>query len=328
MEHLDSYSLAWIGILSLFLMLSAEPATAQMQVGQARLAQPIGDSTAVWSSPTRSSNVLSWIDAEVILRSVGMEFAEDGDAFYRVIPTEGANFSWDTGYIHESELEVGIDLPWQVHGGIYGALATTTSQEYVLPLGNGTGLQNPFGAPGTSRSIGLGVIVSGGYFIPTGAAGLRPKLELGLAFLGSREDPENEISSTFNMYRGGLGADLVYRMTPRLDISAGTLVGGGLVSNTYTFANDQTLSVNATFGTVDLLAGVGFGRNYTPQGGIFKGVRVRLEGGYRFGFRLGDWSYTVQDEESDESASTDILLEDGDESLSLSGPLLRVVVGL
>ena len=307
----------------LFLALSiSQSALAQIPVEEGEegaigadvYAKPLSDSTVVRVEASSDARAIDRIPSNTVLitvRSVG-EFEE-------VKPLAGSDISWETGYIRGDQLEVGVDLPWRTSGSVFGSLAAVSPGEAVLSVNDVPAVSNPFGQPGTSRMFSLGLTIGGGYFIPVGDTGFKVRLDGEYSFMQGNDQAQNVDSTSSYMIRVGTGGSMVYRMTPTVDVSVGAVVGGGPVRNELSLVNGQTVTGTAWYGTAELFAGLGYGRNYTS------GVKLsgRLEGGYRFGTKISDWSYDFEDD-SNSSAS---LVSDGD-AFSVGGPFLRLVIGI
>lgn len=277
-------------------------------------AKPQSDSTAVRAVASSDARVIDRIPSNTVLVTVSSE-----GEFEEVRPLAGSDITWETGYILGDQLEVGIDLPWRASGGIFGSLAAVTSEESVLSVNDVPAVSNPFGQPGTGRMLSLGITLGGGYFIPVGETGFKVRLDGEYSFIQGNDQAQNVDSTNFSMIRVGAGGSMVYRMTPKVDVSIGAVAGGGPVRNKLSLVNGQTVTGTAWYGTAELFAGLGYGRNYTS------GVRLkgRLEGGYRFGTKITDWSYDFEGG-SNSSAS---LESDGD-AFSINGLFVRLVIGI
>lgn len=307
----------------LFLALSiSQSALAQIPVEEGEegaigadvYAKPLSDSTVVRVEASSDARAIDRIPSNTVLitvRSVG-EFEE-------VKPLAGSDISWETGYIRGDQLEVGVDLPWRTSGSVFGSLAAVSPGEAVLSVNDVPAVSNPFGQPGTSRMFSLGLTIGGGYFIPVGDTGFKVRLDGEYSFMQGNDQAQNVDSTSSYMIRVGTGGSMVYRMTPTVDVSVGAVVGGGPVRNELSLVNGQTVTGTAWYGTAELFAGLGYGRNYTS------GVKLsgRLEGGYRFGTKISDWSYDFEND----STSSASLMSDGD-AFSVGGPFLRLVIGI
>jgi hypothetical protein len=115
-----------------------------------------------------------------------------------------------------------------------------------------------------------------------------------------------------------VGGNLVYRVSPYFDVSLGAVAGGGPAFSEI-FASDRTLSSTAWYGTGEVFAGLGYGRNAT--GGL--SLRGRLEGGYRLATQLSDWSY-----EFDDGGGASTSFESEGQAFDAIGPFLRLVIGI
>jgi hypothetical protein len=277
-------------------------------------AKPMSDSTAVRTGASPDARVIDRIPMNTILVTVSSE-----GKFEKVEPLAGSDISWESGYIRGDQLDVGIDLPWRTSGSVFGSLAAVSPGESVLSVNDVPAVSNPFGQPGTSSMFSLGLSIGGGYFIPVGDTGFKVRLDGEYSFMQGNDQAQNVDSTNFSMIRVGTGGSMVYRMTPTVDVSVGAVVGGGPVRNELSLVNGQTVTGTAWYGTAELFAGLGYGRNYTS------GIKLsgRLEGGYRFGTNISDWSYDFEDD-SNSSAS---LVSDGD-AFSVGGPFLRLVIGI
>lgn len=277
-------------------------------------AKPLNDSTAVRAIASPNARVIDRIPSNTVLVTVSSE-----GEFEEVRPQAGSDLSWEAGYIGSDQLEIGIDLPWRTSGSIFGSLAAVSPGESVLSVNDVPAVSNPFGQPGTSGMFSLGLTVGGGYFVPVGETGFKVRLDGEYSFIQGNDQAQNVDSTSSYMIRVGAGGSMVHRMTPMVDVSVGAVAGGGPVSNELSLVNGQTVTGTAWYGTAELFAGLGYGRNRI--GGT--SLRGRLEGGYRFGTKISDWSYDFEDD----STSSASLISDGD-AFSVGGLFLRLVIGI
>jgi hypothetical protein len=277
-------------------------------------AKPLSDSAAVRAVASSDARVIDRIPANTVLVTVSSE-----GEFEEIKPLAGSDIPWETGYVLSDQLEVGIDLPWRTGGGIFGSLAAVTSGESVLAVNGSPVVSNPLGEPGSGSMLSLGITLSGGYFIPVGENGFKVRLDGEYSLIQGNDQAQNVDSTNFSMIRVGVGGSMVYRMTSLVDVSIGAVAGGGPVRNKLSLVNNQTVTGTAWYGTTELFAGIGYGRNHTS--GI--GLKGRLEGGYRFGTKITDWSYDFE-----EGSNSSTVLQSGEKAFSIGGPFIRLVIGI
>jgi hypothetical protein len=315
--------LAFLGASTAF----AQPMGGEDDADEGIYAVPIGNPTIVWSAPSTNSRELARLDsAGVALKTVGKDTTNaQGELFERIRPRAGSGLSWESGYVLASQIQVGIDRPTQYSVGVYGTLALSSTEPSTFSLDGFDGTaQNPFGEEGRSPILGAGATFKTGKYIPPGDAGPWFRFDIEYAALPHNEDAARNVdSTTANWLRAAAGGEYIYQASPSVDLYVGALIGGASVGNELTLDNGQTITTNGVFGMADVLVGVGYGRNTSARAGAFGGFGVRLEGGYRFGQRFGDWSFSVDDEDVDGSLEA----EDADEALSVSGPVLRLILG-
>lgn len=274
--------------------------------------KPSGESAVVRATSSPDGRVVDQIESNTVLVTVSTE-----GEFEKVKPLAGSDFSWETGFVRSSQLEIDISLPWRASVSAFGSLAAVTAGESVLSISDAPTVQNPLGRPGTDRMFGLGITIRGGYFIPVGQTGFKVRLDGEYSFIPSESQAQSVDSTTTFMVRAGAGGNVVHRVTPMVDLSLGAIAGGGPVRNDLTLVNGRTVAGTAWYGTAEVFAGLGYGRNRTA--GV--GIKGRVEGGYRFATRLSDWSY---DPEFSASAS----LQSREDALSVGGPFLRLMIGI
>lgn len=308
-------------ILLLLLSVSViQPASAQLPVSDEGettgviYAKPIKKSTVVRAGASSDARVIDQISSNTILVSVSSE-----GQFEKVEPVAGSDLSWEEGYIHSDQIDVGIDLPWRATYGVFGSLASITSRESVLMVNDVPVVPNPFGQPGTGGMLSLGLTLGGGYFIPVEDTGFKVRLDGQYSIMQGNDQAQNVDSTNFSMIRVGVGGSVIHRITSKLDLSVGAVAGGGPVRNKLSLVNGQTVTGRAWYGTAELFAGLGYGRNYTS------GVKLaaRLEGGYRIGTKISDWSYDFE-----RNSSSAVSLESDGNPFSIGGPFLRLVIGI
>jgi hypothetical protein len=274
--------------------------------------KPSGESAVVRAAPSPDGRVIDRIESNTVLITVSTE-----GEFEKVEPLAGSGLSWNSGYARSDQLEIDIDLPWRASVSAFGSVAAVTAGESVLSVGRGSAVQNPLGSPGTGEMFGVGLTVRGGYFIPVGKTGFKVRLDGEYLFVPGETQARSVDSTDTFMIRAGVGGNVVHRVTPMIDLSLGAIVGGGPVRNNLTLVSGRTISGTAWYGTGEVFAGVGYGRNRTT--GV--GIKGRIEGGYRFGTKLSGWSY---DSEFDMSTA----LQSRGAALSVGGPFLRLMVGI